>query len=104
MKNIIGLVPMPTEKVTYKKSAGGTVYVYRTIRAYRNDKGKPTSDEVAIGKKDHTSGMLIPNANYFDYYPASMPAPNPPQTARDYGNSWTLSQLSDAIELTGILD
>jgi transposase len=95
---------MPTEKITYKKGAGGTVYVYRTIRAYRNDKGKPTSDEVAIGKKDQASGMLIPNANYFDYYPASIPTSNPPKTARDYGNSKALLLLSDAIGLTGILE
>jgi transposase len=103
MRNIVGLVSMPTEKITYKKGSGGAVYVYRTIRAYRNDKGKPTSDEVAIGKKDQDSGMLIPNANYFDYYPGSKPIHNPPQSSRDYGNSWALLQLSEAIGLTGIL-
>ena len=61
-------VPMPEKKVTFKKSPGGAIYVYLTLRAYRNKYGKPTSDEAAIGKKDPVSGMLIPNRRYFELF------------------------------------
>jgi transposase len=102
-RNIVGLVPMPTEKITFKKIPNGTLYVYRIIRAYRNNKGKPTSDEVAIGKKDMKSGMLVPNAKYFDYYPEAEPMQNPPLTAKNYGNCKALGLISDKIGLTAIV-
>ena len=61
-------VPMPEKRVTFKKKPNGTVYVYYTVRAYRNNRGQPTSDEVAIGKKDMATGKLIPNMNYYDMF------------------------------------
>ena len=67
-------VEMP-EKVTRKKGANGTVYIYKTLRAYRNDKGKPTSDEAAIGKLAADGVSLIPNVRYFQLHPtAALPA------------------------------
>ena len=59
------LVEMPAHCVRTKKN--GAVYVQYTIRAYRNEKGKPTSERVAIGKEDPETGMLIPNRNYYEY-------------------------------------
>jgi hypothetical protein len=56
---------MPTRKITFKKGSPPTIYVYQTIRAYRNSLEKPTSDEVLIGRKDLQTGMLIPNNRYF---------------------------------------
>lgn len=59
--------PMPTKKVS-KKKKNQHIYVYYTTRAYRNKNGKPTSDEISIGKFDKKSKMLIPNDNYFEIY------------------------------------
>ena len=44
-------VDMP-EKGIYKRKIGNAVYVYYTVRAYRNEHGKPTDDRVSIGKLD----------------------------------------------------
>ena len=66
------LEPMPKKKVTYKKK-NGYIYVYYTIRAYRNKQGKPTSDEVSIGKKDIATGKLIPNKRYYEFFPERKP-------------------------------
>jgi len=96
------MVPMPGQKITYKKGANGTVYVYLTTRAYRNDKGKPTSDEVAIGKKDLTTGMLIPNTNYFEYYTDAINEDTPRQI-KNYGNTYALRALADETGLQGVL-
>lgn len=62
------LVDMPEKKIYKQKRYGDKVYVYYTLRAYRNDKGKPTSDAVMIGMEDKETGMLIPNQNFFDIY------------------------------------
>lgn len=62
-KNV--MVEMPAHCVRTKKN--GAVYVQYTIRAYRNEKGKPTSERVSIGKEDPQTGMLIPNRNYYEY-------------------------------------
>jgi hypothetical protein len=45
------LVSMPKKKISFKKAANGTIYVYYTVRAYRNKNGKPTSDEIALREK-----------------------------------------------------
>jgi hypothetical protein len=60
-------VPIPDKKVTFK-NVNNNIYVYYTVRAYRNEAGNPTSDEVSIGKKDISTGMLIPNRRYFELF------------------------------------
>jgi hypothetical protein len=65
-----GAVAMPKKKITFKFGTNGTTYVYYTLRAYRNSKGKPTSEVVAIGKKEAGTGMLIPNKKYFELFPS----------------------------------
>ena len=45
-----------------------TTYIQYTVRAYRNEKGKPTSERIAIGKLDAETGMLIPNRNYYEIF------------------------------------
>ena len=59
-------VKMPLHCVKVPKN--GTTYIQYTMRAYRNDKGKPTSERVAIGKLDEKTGMLIPNRNYYEIF------------------------------------
>ena len=58
---------MPKSKVHIKRK-NMHEYVYYTTKAYRNKKGKPTSDEVSIGKFDRKSKKLIPNDNYFEIF------------------------------------
>lgn len=62
------LVEMPAKKIYKQKSLNGKAYVYYTTRAYRNEKGKPTSDSVMIGTEDTETGMLIPNQNFFKVF------------------------------------
>ena len=105
-------VPMPNKKITFKKGINGTIYVYYTTRAYRNINGKPTSDEVAIGKKDPNTGMLIPNKKYLELFPVIQPAPsqsqdstvNLPHKITDYGNTFALMRIAKEIGLTQILE
>jgi transposase len=108
-------VSMPGKKVTFKKGANGAVYVYRTLRAYRNKRGQPTSDEVAIGKKDPATGMLVPNRTYFELYHGKIaagaiapPGKTTPSSsacrAASYGNSYALMEVAQSIELRKILE
>jgi transposase len=103
-------VPMPEKKVTYKKGAKGSVYVYYTLRAYRNKDGKPTSDEVAIGKKDMLTGMLIPNSRYYELFAADAPIgcknskPIVPDKIAAYGNIHALQEIAVQIGLLPILE
>jgi len=110
-------VPMPAKRISFKKSQNGsTVYVYYTLRAYRNKDGKPTSDEAAIGKKDNATGMLIPNKRYFEIFQKTDAAGDPekechavapktlmPHRIADYGNVQTLSRIARDIGLVEIL-
>jgi len=98
-------VPMPDKKITFKKSPNGSVYVYYTVRAYRNQKGKPTSDEVAIGKRDHETGMLVPNKKYFEiFHQAPKPTTKKPApSVSDFGNTHALAQAADETGLMGAL-
>jgi transposase len=100
-------VPIPEKKISYKNGANGTIYVYYTTRAYRNDAGKSTSDEVAIGKLDEAPGQMIPNERYFEIFQAAKPETNgktaSPKTVRSCGNIVTLLEASRQMGLTEIL-
>jgi hypothetical protein len=65
-------VPLPEKGIIVQRS-GANRTVSKVLRTYRNSKGQPTSDRVAIGKLDPESGMLIPNKAYFIHYPAENP-------------------------------
>jgi transposase len=101
---------MPKKKVTFKTAANGTIYVYYTLRAYRNKNGKPTSDEASIGKKDPVTEMLIPNRKYFELFQSSTLAggitpvkPSMPCRVASYGNSFSLVSAARATGLQEIL-
>ena len=51
------LVEMPAHCVRAKKDKA--VYVQYTIRAYRNEKGKPTSERVQLEKKMQKEKCLL---------------------------------------------
>lgn len=99
-------VPMPNKKVTFK-NINGTTYVYYTVRAYRNKDGKPTSDEVSIGKKDTITGQLIPNRRYFELFEGNKQkdmSKSSPIRVASYGTVYTLMQIVEKIGLKDILE
>ncbi|MDR1828118.1 MAG: transposase [Methylobacteriaceae bacterium] len=102
-------VAMPKKRITFKKSPNGTLYVYYTLRAYRNRNGKPTSDEVAIGKKDSATGMLIPNKRYFEIFPEQgaggdvVPAHDLPHRISDFGPVDVLWRVAGETGLLAVL-
>ena len=59
-------VEIPPHTVLVK--SGLHTYVQYTVRAYRNEKGKPTSERVSIGKIDPESGQMIPNRRYYELF------------------------------------
>ena len=93
-------VPMPYTRVTYKTGHNRVAYTY-TLRAYRNSKGKPTSDVVAVGKRNPNTGMLIPNGKYHELFPSQevtkeeskptlLRSASYQATAHYFGSSWPL--------------
>jgi len=108
-KNV--LVPIPEKKVIFRKAPGGTIYVYFTLKAYRNQQGKPTSEVVIIGKKDHISGQLIPNTRYFELFPSSE-TEKPirvssshilPKQIQICGTATTIKEIANQIGLSDVL-
>jgi transposase len=98
-------VPMPDKKITFKKATNGTIYVYYTVRAYRNKNGAPTSEEVAIGKKD-ANGDLIPNRRYYEIYQdvsVSTTAINQP-TPKSVQSRGSTVALMETAKQTGVLE
>ena len=106
-------VPMPEKRITFKPNSNGSVYVYYTLRAYRNKDGKPTSDEASIGKKDLDTGMLIPNRRYFELFQGppemrgakttAMLKPAPSRIA-SCGNAYALMEAATMTGLRGALE
>lgn len=93
------LVPLPEKRITYKKGRGDTRYVYYTLRAYRNERGQPTSDEKCIGKLDNETGMLIPNRNFYELFPEQAP----PIGVQSLGLLAVFKDLAQRIGLTDSL-
>ncbi|MDD3588656.1 MAG: transposase [Thermoguttaceae bacterium] len=61
-------VDLPSKRISRKKQKNGTTYIYYRTNFRRNERGKATFDETAIGKLDEGSGKLIPNRNYYEVY------------------------------------
>jgi hypothetical protein len=93
---------MPSHKITFKKGSPPTIYVYQTVRAYRNARGKPTSDEVLIGRKDPHSGMLIPNDRYFSLR-GLPPQPLLPDRIEEGGTTAAFLHIAHSIGLLPLL-
>ena len=87
-------VAMPT-KTTFKKGRNGTIYVYLTLRAYRNAAGKPTSDEAAIGKLAADGVSLIPNQRYYEFFDTGVRTR--PESCVNFGDTATLWLLADRL-------
>lgn len=94
-------VEMPQHCVKVPKN--GTTYIQYTTRAYRNAKGKPTSDRVAIGKLDDATGMLIPNRNYYEIFEKKDPGFTP-EFVRSCGVYALISEIVKKSGLKKVLD
>ena len=100
-----GKVVLPTEGITVRRS-GKYPYVYKILKAYRNEEGKPTNDRIRIGTLDIQSGLLIPNANYWELYgnadiPESFPSY---QSVRAIGASYAVSRILQSLGVDKILE
>jgi transposase len=103
MENIA--IPMPEKRITFKKAPSGTEYAYYTTRAYRNKHGKPTSEQVAVGKKDSITGGLFPNRRYYEIFHEKQTMKNTgaPQKVRSCGNAAAMTEIARQIELYAVL-
>ena len=74
-------VPIPAfpGKITRKKSADGSIYLYLEIdRTYHKDKGYTIPKRVCMGKQDPMDGSrMFPNEKYFEYFPSESTANTP---------------------------
>jgi hypothetical protein len=95
------LVDVPDGDGVHVKTAGakGEKYVYKYVKYFRNDEGKPRNKARAIGKFDPASGKMYPNSNYFDLYNVDRAFPD--ITVWDYGYSYLTAKVSRD---TGLLD
>lgn len=97
-------VEMPKSGIIMRKS-GKYQYVYKVLKAYRNEKGQPTNDRVCIGKLDASSGMLIPNDKYYEHYPdteiETLPAYD---SIRSIGGAFFFKHIFNSLDLTRILE
>jgi len=96
-------VVMPA-KTTRKIGANGTIYIYETTRAYRNARGKPTSDEVAIGKLAPDGVSLIPNERYYDMHPDSKSPRGVLAKSVSFGDSAALCMLGEKTGVFSLLE
>ena len=62
------VVNMPSKGIIRRRGTGQATYIYYVLRAYRNKKGKPTSDTALIGKLADDGKSLIPNTRYFELF------------------------------------
>lgn len=93
-------VALPPHSVKVQSKNG--IYVQYTIRAYRNEKGKPTSERVSIGKLDPETGMLIPNRKYYEIF-YKKKSDELPTFVRSCGSYAAFSGVAKDLGLTAIL-
>ena len=99
-KPVYQSVPMPSSNV----SVSSGVYVYHIGKGYRNSKGRPTSDRPMIGKLDASTGMLIPNDNYYTVF-GGAPA-HPPleiDAIVNFGDFFLLDHIAKDTGLAQVL-
>jgi hypothetical protein len=65
----------PPEKGVIIRRTGKYKHVYRVLRTFRNEKGRPDNERVLIGHLND-EGLMIPNVRYFEYYPSQTLDPN----------------------------
>ena len=98
-------VPLPDSGIIVRKS-GKYRYVYKVLNTYRTEKGQPTNDRKLIGKMDSESGMLIPNAAYWELYgiehsPNYLPTY---ESVRSIGATFLVKSILRELGVIGILE
>lgn len=93
-------LPLPNHYVKVHK--GEHIYIQYTVRAYRNNKGKPTSERVCIGKLDPETNMLIPNTRYYELFEQRQPITMPEYVCK-CGSFLTLKGLVKSLGLYDLL-
>ena len=99
-----GKVSLPDSGIIIRRS-GKYRYVYKVIKTYRSDSGKPTNKRKPIGKLDEESGLLIPNTTYWELY-TDKDVPESFLTydnVRSIGATFVVSQILNKLEVTQIL-
>jgi hypothetical protein len=99
-------VPLPEKGIIVLRTQTGYPGVYHVLRTYRNKKGQPTNDRVLIGKLDRDTGMLIPNARYWEFHPDAPGLETLPArySARSIGTAFLASNIMDNLGLGEALD
>ena len=97
------LVDIPDDEGVHVKTAGakGEKYVYKHMKYFRNDEGKPRNRSKAIGKFDVDSGKMRPNSNYYDLYHIDISMPD--VSVWDYGYSYLMFKACRDMGLHGCL-
>jgi transposase len=87
------LVDIPDDDGVHVKVAGlkNEKYVYKHVKYFRNNEGKPRNKSKAIGKFDSESGKMFPNSNYFDLYQVDPSLPD--VDVWDYGYSYLVLKV-----------
>lgn len=98
-------VPLPKKGIAYKKNIkNDTKYVYYTTAAYRGKNGKPTNNRTAIGKLDEKSGMLIPNNNYYKFFPEATSINFSPNSILNFGSTYLIDQIFRRLNIKEYLE
>lgn len=96
-------VQLPKKGIAYKKSKNGdTKYVYYTTACYRDKNGNPTNKRTAIGKLDEERGMLIPNNNYYKFFPDTE-VNFSPNSILDFGATYLVDDILRKLNLSDFL-
>lgn len=97
------LVPLPTSKIVLRPS-GKYKYVYYILRAYRNDKGQPSSETVCIGRLDSNPKLMIPNDKYYEYFNEDpIDQERSIKSVLNYGTYYALNEIANNIGIIDIL-
>jgi len=96
-------VALPKKGIAYKRpKKDDPKYVYFTIASYRDKNGNPTNKRTAIGKLDEASGMLIPNNNYYNFFPDTSVSFSP-NAILDFGSIYLIDQILKKLNIKDFL-
>ena len=96
-------VPMPDSKVTFKLNSNGDTYVSYNVATKRINANYVKHTRKIIGIKDPSTGMLIPNATYYDLFKEDVISNYTPKRIRNYGNYYLLYRIASEVNLINIL-
>lgn len=94
-------VDLPSKQISRKKHKNGTTYIYYRTNFRRNEAGKAVFDETSIGKLDETGEKLIPNQNYYKFFPDE--SAKYVNHVKTFGLTYTLDHLVKDLKLDEVL-